>query len=425
MNHLVYSVFCLASISLCMAADWPQWRGPSLNGVSDETALPDALNTESLLWKAPLPGPSAATPVIADGCIYLTAGRKNDPNVTALCLSAIDGTQKWGVTLFTKGPNPGQNDVVSCSPVAYDGGAVFLFGEGTLLRLDAQGRRRWKLNLVEQYGPLTHKFGFSSSPLLYDQKLYIPVLRQLPEGRSEPLMSYLLCVDAESGRVLFRHDRPTDAVEEGRDAYTTPLTANVSGQTQIIVYGGDYLTAHAPDDGRELWRYGYGPEHNSIARLISSPAISGNIVVCVAPRGAKTFAVDIEKITDGAPALLWTQTIKGPDVPSPVCYRGCAYIIDEYRKSLTCLSLSDGALCWTGQLDKSDLYYASITAADGKLYMVNRKGAVTVAAADPREFRILSTSFFKESPVDSTLAIAGGKVYLRTAENLYCFGKKE
>jgi hypothetical protein len=57
--------------------------------------------------------------------------------------------------------------------------------------------------------------------------------------------------------------------------------------------------------------------------------------------------------------------------------------------------------------------------------MVNRKGAVTVAAADPREFRILSTSFFKESPVDSTLAIAGGKVYLRTAENLYCFGKKE
>jgi outer membrane protein assembly factor BamB len=425
MNHLVYSVFCLVLISLSMAADWPQWRGPSFNGGSDETALPDALNTETLLWKTPLPAPSAATPVIADGCVYLTAGPKNASNVPALCLSSGDVTQKWSYILSTKGPNPGQNDVVSCSPVAYDGGAVFLFGEGTLLRLDAQGKVRWKLNLVDEYGPLTHKFGFSSSPLLYDKKLYIPVLRQLPEGRSEPLMSYLLCVDAENGRVLFRHDRPPDAVEEGPDAYTTPLTANVSGQTQIIVYGGDYLTAHAPDNGRELWRYGYGPEHNPIARLISSPAISGSTVVCVVPRGAKTFAVDIEKITDGRPTLLWTQTIKGPDVPSPVCYRECAYIIDEYQKTLTCLNLSDGALCWTGQLDKSDLYYASITAADGKLYLVNRKGAVTVVAADPKEFRILSVASFRESPVDSTLAVAGGKLYLRTAENLYCFGKKE
>lgn len=424
MRRLFLAILGLALTSPCAASDWPQWRGPSFNGASDETSLPDSLDSQTLVWKTPLPGPSAATPIIADGCIYLTAGSKNDPNVTALCLNAADGLQKWSCTIPTRGPNRGQADVVSCSPVAYAGGAIFLFGEGTLLRVDGQGQIGWRHNLADEYGPLTHKFGFSSSPLLLEDRLYIPILRQQGGGASD-LPSYLLCIDAQSGGLVFRRERPTDAVEEGKDAYTTPLATRVNGQTQIIVYGADEVTSHAPEDGRVLWRYCYGTEHNAIARLISSPSITGNTLVCVTPRGARTIALDLSKLKDGQPTLLWTSQVKGPDVPSPVCYQNCVYMIEEYQKTLICLNLQDGTTRWTGQLDKGDLYYASITAADGKLYVVNRDGTVTVVAADPRAFGVLSTTSFPQSPADSTVAVAGGKLYLRTAQNLYCFGRKD
>jgi len=411
-------------VSLCAGSDWPQWRGPRQNGASDETSLPASLDGQSLLWKAPLPGPAASTPVIADGRVYLSSTKRDSAQMLAMCFDASSGKEQWSKTIAGKGQTARRNNFGSCSPVAYKGGAVFLFGDGTLARLDAEGKMVWSRNLVDDYGPLAIKFGFSSSPLLYDGKLYIPVLRQPKTDTGEALASYLLCADAGDGKTIFKYDRSTDAVGEAHDAYTTALAAAVKGQTQIIVYGGDYLTAHHPDTGEELWRYCYAPEHINLARLVSSPTLDGTTLVCVSPRGKKTFAVDIEKLTDRQSPMMWSYEDNGPDVPSPVLYRGCVYIIDERGKILKCLNASDGTQLWTGSLDKSDVYYASITAADGKLYAVNRKGAVTVVAADPNEFRVLSSSLFEEAPVDSTIAVADGKVYLRTAESLYCFGKK-
>jgi outer membrane protein assembly factor BamB len=98
--------------------------------------------------------------------------------------------------------------------------------------------------------------------------------------------------------------------------------------------------------------------------------------------------------------------------------------IAERKKTLTCLDAKTGREQWAGQLDKGDIYHASITAADGKLYIVNRKATVSVVAADPAEFRVISTHAFDEKPADSSIAIANGKLYLRTAENLHCFSKK-
>jgi outer membrane protein assembly factor BamB len=299
---------------------------------------------------------------------------------------------------------------------------VFLFAEGTLVKFDSAGEPLWKRNIVGEYGPLTLDFGFSSSPLLHAGKLYIPVLRRTRERRSEPtaveLESYLLCVDAASGQTLFKCARPTDAVEESTNAYTTPIAAIFNGRPQIILYGGDYLTGHEPDTGRELWRYLYARPRGRLDRLIPTPAADGERIYCAYPRGTGTFAVKPAP----EPNQVWAHDEPGPDVSSPALYEGHLYLINEKQKTLTCLAAESGQVQWVGQLDKSAMYYASITAADEKLYMVNREGVVTVAAADPKAFGILSTGDIGERPADSTMAVAEGRVFLRTAENLYCFG---
>ena len=413
-------------MSIAFGSDWPQWRGPNFNGTSNETNLPASLDTNTLLWKRPLPGVSAATPVIADGRIYLPSGEKDSKNLLALCLDASTGQNLWQRTITQANQTfPSGNTMASCSPCADETGVIFLFAEGTLVKLSPAGETLWNRNIVDEYGPLSVKFGYGASPLLYDGKLYIAVLRREKTYRSSTstaaMDSYLLCVDPNNGKTLFKQNRNTDADNESTNAYTSPIPATFNGQPQIIVHGGDYLTAHDPIDGHPLWRYLYASPRGGMGRVIPTPVADENRVYCCYPQGFKTFAVKpAEK--DQKPSQVWLYDQQGPDASCPVLYKEYLYQINEKKKTLTCLDAKNGRAQWTGQLNKGDVYYASTAAADDKLYLVNRKGEVTVVAADPMKFRILSRSDFGESPVDSSVIIANGKVYLRTAENLYCFG---
>ena len=412
----------LAAVSTVFGSDWRQWRGPFLNGSSDATNLPERLDPNTLLWKTALPGISAATPVVTAGRIYLPSTEKGSKRLLALCVDASGGRIIWqkpaaeATQQFRQG-----NTMASCSACADESGASFLFAEGTLVKFSPDGEPLWKRNIVEAYGPLVLNYGFSSSPLLAAGKLYIPVLRGTSPRNSDAPMepaSYLLCVDNTNGQTVFKMNRPTDAVQESTNAYTTPVPARINGQMQIVVYGADYLTGHDPADGQEQWRYPYATQHGRLNRVIPTPVADDERIYCVYPRGTKTFAVE----PGAEPKQVWVYDEAGPDVPCPALYKGYLYQIEEKQKTLTCLEAATGAVQWTGQLDKSDMYYASVTAADEKLYMVNRKGVVTAAAADPTAFRILSTSDVGEFPVDSTIVIANGRVFLRTAENLYCWG---
>lgn len=407
------------------AADWPQWRGPHFNGTSDQTGLPESLDPNTLMWKTALPGPGEATPVVVNERIYLSGYNKEDKSLFAMCLNGKTGKVLWQHTVSTFDKMPRRNVIASPSPVADKNGAIFLYSEGTLAAFDTDGKVQWKRNLVEEYGPFKLGWGYSSSPLLYDGRLYIAVLRS-PEqdNAADPMHPYLLGVNPTDGQTIFKVDRPTDATDDAPEAYTTPIPVEINGQKQILLYGGNYLTGHDLKTGKELWRFNYMDEQMRWRRTVATPVVSGEVVYFAFSDGKKLGAYELSTLTGGDASWLWTSSEQSADIPSPVLVDNYLYVIEDRKKMLTCTDAATGKIQWSGQLAKNDTYYASPTAADGKLYMVNRKGAVTVAAADPKEFRILSTSTFNENPVDSTIAIADGMVYLRTAENLYCFQRK-
>ncbi len=190
--------------------------------------------------------------------------------------------------------------------------------------------------------------------------------------------------------------------------------------------GGDCLTGHDAATGRELWRWsGYNPQRKDWNRIVPSPVVGpGGLVYAAAPRGSPLYAVRITRTGAGAPQArtAWKFTSFPPDVCTPVLYKGALYVLDGDKKTMICLDPETGRERWSGKLGGGKVLRASPMAADGKIYCIDEDGDVFVLAAGD-EFRIVSRIPMGEGPCRSSIAIAHGKLFIRTARSLYCVGK--
>src|SRR5438093_1399942 len=156
------------------AENWSQWRGPFFNGSTTEKGLPSIFSkTENVNWVADLPGPSAATPIIWNDRVLLSSVDQKAGTLQAICLDRATGRALWkretgvGVSLDDR------SNYASPSPVT-DGKLVwFFYGNGQLVALDLEGKEVWSRNLQKDYGAFAFQWTFSSSPTLYDGRLYL------------------------------------------------------------------------------------------------------------------------------------------------------------------------------------------------------------------------------------------------------------
>ncbi len=414
------------------ARDWPQWRGPFLNGSTDEPNLPDTWSkTENVKWVCPLPGPGAATPIICNGKIFLTSTDNQSKDLLALCLDEKDGRELWRKKLGDSREDWPRNNMASPSAAADGKHVYFLFGSGDLAGLDYAGNILWQRNIEQEYGNLAHMFGYSSSPFLYQDTVYILVLRKTTPYRDpqsdKPLNSFLLALDKMTGKELWLHQRDTDAKEESLETYSTPIVHTVNGKDEIIIFGGDHLTGHDPQTGQEIWRYGYSADRKRIDwRTIPSPVTGAGLIFASRPKNNGLFALKTGltgTVTDEAVA--WQFEKFNPDCSTPLYYDGLLYVLDCIKNDnpLTCFIPTTGQQKWQGRLEAKQPYRASLTASDGKIYCLDEGGQAIVLAAGPAEFKVISRIEMGEGPIQSSIAIANQRLYLRTAQNLYCIGK--
>mgnify|MGYP005839905295 CR=1 FL=1 len=420
--------------ALARAENWPQWRGPFLNGSTTEANLPTVFSeTENLLWTTPLPGPSGATPIVWGGRIFLPSVDASTGELLALCLDAKTGKVLWRNKTGKDRPGP-RNNMASPSAVT-DGKTVwFFFGTASLFAFDFAGKELWRRDIERDHGHNALMFGYSSSPLLYRGKLYIVAIRnkrQNAYGQAPPSdkvsQSYLLAIDPATGKDLWKHVRETDAVGEAQESYSTAIPREVGARAEILVYGADYMTAHDPDTGKELWRWGgYNPSKINHWRTVPSPTVAGDLVIAVGPKFSTLFALrPTGQGRLGDEAVAWRFEKRTPDASTPLFYRGRLYFLDDDRRVLTCVDPATGEQKWQGELPGRAVIRASITGADGKLYIISELREATVLAADD-EFKILHTTklgatgrFFTRS----SIVAAQGRLFVRTGENLYCFGE--
>ena len=122
--------------------------------------------------------------------------------------------------------------------------------------------------------------------------------------------------------------------------------------------------------------------------------------------------------------IVWEFAEAAPDCSTPLFYDGRLYVFDGLkRKTVTCLDPKTGRTFWQGKLSGRGQWWSSLTAADGKLYVISEAGEIVVLQAGGDEFKVLFETQIKEPPIQSSIAIAGGHLFIRTAENLYCIGK--
>lgn len=424
-------VFLLAPSSL-RATDWPQWRGPFSNGSTDEKNLPALWSeTENVAWVRPLPGPSGATPIISDGKVFIASTIEGTPDFVTLCLDARNGALLWKRQVGSDERRFPRNNLASPSPVADGSRVFFLYGNGELVGFDFDGQPMWSRNIEREYGNLALQFGYSNSPFLYDGKLFITVIRRdTPYRKPEadgPLDSFVMALDPTSGQTLWKQQRRTNAFDEGMETYSTLIPFVRNGAVELLNTGGDFITAHDPRTGKELWRFEYWREKIRDSRVIPSLVSGVGLVFGVRHKGKSLFALQPPGGGSSENArIIWEFDAAAPDCSTPCFYRGRLYVLDgmKHGKVVTCLDPKTGKSFWQGKIGGRGPWRASLTAGDGKLYCINETGEVVVLKAGGDDFEILFETKIDEPRIQSSIAIAGGRLYIRTAQRLYCITKK-
>lgn len=418
-----------------MAGNWPHWRGPDFNGSSPETNLPDDFSkTKGIKWVAGLPGPSAATPIIWGDTVFVSSTDLKTKTLRALALDRANGQLLWNVEIAPRVGQDNSSNFASPSPTT-DGKLVyFLYGTGDLVAFDFQGRQVWSLNLEKQYAQFAYQWTYGASPTLFGAKLYIQVLNrnQPVHGRGKkdgPGESYLLALDPATGKELWRHARPSDAALESQEAYSTPIPFTHGGVTEILISGGDCLTGHDAQTGRELWRWGsWNPEKISHWRLVPSPVASEHAAYVCAPKGSPVFAVKhglTGRLEDSA--LRWVSPDRdiSSDVATPLLYQGRLYILNGEKHLLARVDPATGKPDWIGDLIARPKIESSPVGADGRIYFQNFKGEVFIVAAD-KEFKLLRTIPMGDEGDDrlrASIAASDGNLFIRTGSKLYCVSR--
>lgn len=384
--------------------------------------------TENIAWVAPMPGIGSATPVIANGKVYVSSTNRGGPELLALCFDVKTGKELWRKKLGQSSRKVPQNNLATPSPVTDGSYVYFMFGSGDLACLDYEGNIIWSRNIEAEYGNISIKFGYSSSPLLYGGKLYILIQRRHTAYRSPRdtnLDAFLLAVDAKTGKNIWKQPRKTDAINESLDSYSSPILYEGRGRIEILVIGGDYITSNDPATGKELWRYEYAKQKSQRDRNISSPVTGKGLIFGAPPRGADgLFALKSGgegTLSDNHVA--WTFDGPAPDVSTPLLYKDNIYVLDDRKAGiLTCLDAVTGLQKWQGKLEGRTPWWASVTAGDDKLYCINENAEAVVLAAGDEGFKILHRIDMEDKPVQASIAIAEGHLFIRTASKLFCVG---
>ena len=444
MKSHIFVLAAALTIGSAQAENWPQWRGPALSGTSSEKGLPVQFSTtEGVKWALDLPGISGATPIIwGDKVFVMSPDAQKDQWL--LCANRLDGKILWKNKIASGMLDKGRGNSTSPSPVT-DGKTVWaLVGTGQLAAFDMDGKPLWQRDIGKEFGAFNIMWTYGSSPLLFGGKLYVQVLQRTPADVGYPGVtdkgdreSFLLALEPVTGKTLWKQNRPTDAVMESMESYATPVPHTVGGKTQILLAGGDVLSGHDAETGAELWRGGginkdKGKGGGAWMRIVPSPVSAGDLAFVAGPKQSAAIAFKSDgkgDVTESGKAWAFDAK-KTPDCATPAYLDGKLYVFDGDSHTMTVLDAKTGAKVWQKTLegiDKSkgkEVFRASPTVADGKIYNLGERGTVVIQnAADGAQIAVIPMGSGGPEGVRSSIAVSGGQLFIRTTAKLYCVGK--
>jgi outer membrane protein assembly factor BamB len=391
------------------AADWPQWRGPSRDGISTETGLIDRIPAEGpkLVWKSTGLGAGFSTVSVADGRIYTCGDRADSSFVFAL--NAKDGKQVWAARLGKPGaPGWGGFAGPRATPTV-SGDLLFTVDQwGELVCLStADGTEKWRKHFEQDFGGKRPEWGFSESPLVDGEKLLVT-----PGGAKGAIVA----LDKKSGALLWQTSEFTDPAH-----YSSLIIAQIGGVKQYIQLTEESVVG-VSTEGKLLWK----ATRKGKTAVIPTPVVKDNFVYVSSGYGT---GCNLFKVSSADGKFSVEQVYDNKVIAN---HHGGVILIGDFvyghsdNKGWTCQDLKTGEAKWQ---DKS-MGKGAVVCADGKLFLrqEDKQGTVAMIAADPSGYKELGRFDQPDRSGKQTWphpVISDGKLYLRDQDVLLCYDLKK
>jgi outer membrane protein assembly factor BamB len=411
LRSFVFVVVGLSALSMLLATDWPQWRGPQRNGVSQETNLlkewPAA--GPKLLWQIKEIGNGYSTPAVVGSRLYVLANKGMEDEFV-LALDVSQGQQIWSTHIGKVGPNQSPQYPAARSTPTVDGALLYALGsDGDLACLEAAtGKIRWQKNLRTDFGGKPGNWAYAESPLVDGG-----VLICTPGGSEATIVA----LNKQTGDTIWK-----SAVPGGDPAgFASAVVGEAGGIRQYIQFLGKGLVGVDAKTGRYLWRY----DKTSNGSLnIPTPIFRDSEVLT----SASKTGTGLTKLTVEGDNVTATEIYLNPKLQNHI---GGLVLVGDYfygttNQALLCLEFKTGATKWE---DRS-VGKGSVCYADGRLYVHGENGDVALVEATPEAYHEKGRFTPPDQPDRGNAkawaypVVANGRLYIRDAGSLWCYDVK-
>lgn len=404
MRHLCLFLLLLTAAPLA-AENWPQWRGPRLDGTSHDQGFPTALNAKTLVWKAELPGEGHASPIVWNDWIFVAASDPETEERLLICVDRASGKVLWR-TVVLKALLEGKHKLNShaSSTPATDGERVYTSfldtDEVVVSAHGVSGKPVWQVRV----GKFASKHGLSSSPIIYKDMIIV--------NCDHDGDGYIVALSRAEGKEVWRIKRPNNT-----RSYCVPLIREMAGKTQMVLSGSKCVASYVPDTGKLIWII-EGPTEQFVASLVFNEK-SGLLFMTGGFPEHHILAIKPDGQGDVTETHIAWRTNKGVAyVPSPIS-EGEHFLVVSDSGVAHCFEAKSGEILWEERMRE---HHASLVSAEGRVYFINDFGTLRVVKPD-KTYDLIAESEIEEK-VFASPALSEGQIFIRGAKHLFCVGKR-
>jgi hypothetical protein len=390
------------------AENWPAWRGPRGDGTSLEASTPTEWSaTSNIAWKVVVPGAGHSSPIVWDDRVFTATAMPETKERVLVCFDRRTGQVLWRQTVLTaelESKSP-ENSFASCTP-ATDGERVYVafldIKQVVVAAFDFSGKQLW----LVRPGQFQNDHGFSSSPILYQDKVVLSA-----QGKQG---NFLVALSRADGHTLWKN-----ALEHPSNSFGQPLARLLGGRSQIILCGDKAVTSFSPADGTRLW-FVESPSTDFVITPVFSEQVGLLLTTSSWPK-KELQAIKPDGQGDVTESkIVWRSVSGAPYVPSPIAADRFFLTVGEAGNEICCFDAASGQILWHKSFGHS---HASPMSAGGLVYFLNDRGVTHVIKAGEK-YQLVASNDLGEKCFASP-ALSRSQIFLRGATNLYCIGRAE